>query len=50
MAFGPGFHEGFHRRIGGVITEDREQGIDEHGFAVATGALQEKQRMFLRGA
>ena len=36
-------HESFHRRIGGVVPHDGEQGVDEDRLAVATCAIQKQQ-------
>ncbi len=43
-------HERVHRRVGCVVAEDGDQCVDEYRFPVRTGAVQEEQRVFLRGA
>ncbi len=45
---GARFHEGVHRRVGRVITQDGGQRVDEHRLAVRACAVQEKQRVLLR--
>ena len=45
---GARFHEGVHRRVGRVITQDGGQGVDEHRLAVRACAVKEEQRVLLR--
>ena len=38
-----GRHEGVHGCVGGVVTKDRGDGVDEDRFAVGAGAVEKKQ-------
>jgi hypothetical protein len=46
VAIGIGDHQHFSADRECVVTHDLDEGIDEHGFAVGAGAVEEKQCMF----